>query len=106
MTEGLAIEIAEQMMRERGVGNNDYLLRYRHLVLSFSEKRSITAKSDLFILISPVPLVRVYSQSGVYDTTVLLNEAQYVHTGNFTITNLEPKLVVHVKFLQVIPKND
>lgn len=106
MTEGLAIEIAEQMMRERGIGCENYLLRYRHLVLGISETRQVSGKSDLYILLSPVPLVRVYSRSGVYDTTVLLNEAQYVHTGNFTVTNLEMKSVVQVKFLQVIPKND
>ena len=106
MTEGLAIEIAERMMRERGVGCDDYLLRFRHLILGIGETRPISAKSDLYILLSPVPLVRVLSRSGVYDTTVLLNEAQYVHTGNFTVANLETKAVVHVKFLQVIPKND
>lgn len=106
MTEGLAIEIAEQMMRERGVGCENYLLRYRHLVLRGEETRPVSGKSDLYILLSPVPFVRVYSRSGVYDTTVLLNEAQYVHTGNFTITNLENTLVAHVKFLQVIPKNE
>lgn len=106
MTEGLAIEIAEQMMRERGIGSNDYILRYRHLVLGIGETRQVSAKSDLYILLSPVPLVSVYSRSGVYDTTVLLNEAQYVHTGNFMVKNLEITAVVHVKFLQVIPKND
>lgn len=106
MTEGLAIEIAERMMRERGVGCDDYLLRFRHLILGIGETRPISAKSDLYILLSPVPLARVLSRSGVYDTTVLLNEAQYVHTGNFTVTNLETKAVVHVKFLQVIPKNN
>lgn len=106
MTEGLAIEIAENMMRERGVGCEDYLLRFRHLILGIGESRSISAKSDLYILLSPVPLARVFSRSGVYDTTVFLNEAQYVHTGEFTVTNLEIKTVIHVKFLQVIPKND
>ncbi len=106
MTEGLAIEIAERMMRERGVGCENYLLRFRHLILAIGETRSISANSDLYILLSPAPLVRVYSPSGVYDTTVLLNEAQYVHTGNVTVTNLEIKSVVHVKFLQVIAIND
>jgi hypothetical protein len=105
MTEGLAIEIAEQMMRERGIKCEDYLLRYRHLILAIGETRTVSAKSDLYILLSPVPLVRVFSRSGVYDTTILLNEAQYVHSGNFTVTNLEIKAVVHAKFLQVIPKN-
>ena len=106
MTEGLAIEIAEKMMRERGIGSDDYILRFRHLILGIGETRPVSAKSDLFILLSPVSLIRVFSRSGVYDTTVFLNEAQYVHTGNFTVTNLEIKAVVHVKFLQVIPKNN
>nr|WP_294860127.1 hypothetical protein [uncultured Fluviicola sp.] len=105
MTEGLAIEIAEKMMRERGIGCDDYLLRFRHLILGIGETRPVSAKSDLFLLLSPVSLVRVYSRSGVYDTTISLNEAQYVHTGNFTVANLDTKAVVHVKFLQVIPKN-
>lgn len=105
MTEGLAIEIAESMMRERGIKCEDYLLRFRHLILNYSEIRELSAKSELYILLSPVSLIRVFSRSGVYDTTVLLNEAQYVHTGQITVTNLEQKTVVHVKFLQVIPKN-
>ncbi|MNE07273.1 hypothetical protein D3C87_22760 [compost metagenome] len=105
MTEGLAIEIAEQMMRERGISCENYLLRYRHLVLGASETRQVSGKSDLYILLSPVSQVRVFSRSGVYDTIALLNEAQYVHTGEFTVSNLD-KAIVHVKFLQVIPKND
>jgi hypothetical protein len=104
MTEGLAIEIAEQMMRERGIKCEDYLLRYRHLILAIGETRSVSAKSDLYILLSPVSTVKVFSRSGVFDTTVLLNEAQYVHSGEITISNLD-KMVAHVKFLQVIPKN-
>lgn len=105
MTEGLAIEIAEQMMRERGVGCENYLLRYRHLVLGVSETRQVSGKSDLYILLSPVSQVRVFSRSGVYDTIALLNEVQYVHTGEFTVSNLD-QAIAHVKFLQVIPKND
>lgn len=103
MTEGLAIEIAEQMMRERGIKCEDYLLRYRHLILAIGETRSVSAKSDLYILLSPVSTVKVFSRSGVFDTTVLLNEAQYVHSGEITVSNLD-KMVAHVKFLQVIPK--
>lgn len=105
MTEGLAIEIAENMMRERGIKCEDYLLRFRHLILNIGEILQLSAKSELFILLSPVSQVRVFSRSGVYDTTVLLNEAQYVHSGEITVTNLDTKGVVHVKFLQVIPKN-
>lgn len=104
MTEGLAIEIAENMMRERGIKCEDYLLRFRHLILNGNEIRDLSAKSELFILLSPVSMVRVFSRSGVYDTTSQLNEAQYVHSGEITVTNLD-KGLVHVKFLQVIPKN-
>ncbi len=104
MTEGLAIEIAENMMRERGIKCEDYLLRFRHLILNGNETRGISANGELYFLLSPVSMVRVFSRSGVYDTTVLLNEAQYVHSGEITVTNLD-KGLVHVKFLQVIPKN-
>lgn len=104
MTEGLAIEIAENMMRERGIKCEDYLLRFRHLILNGNETREISANGELYLLLSPVSMVRVFSRSGVYDTTVLLNEAQYVHSGEITVTN-QDKGLVHVKFLQVIPKN-
>lgn len=104
MTEGLAIEIAKNVMRERGIYCEAYLLRFKHLILRFGEKRTVVAHGELYLLLSPVGNVRITSSWGVYDTVELLNEAQYVHSGIMLVENTDIKLPVHVKFLQVIPK--
>lgn len=104
MTEGLAIEIACAKMQELGIGKN-YLLRYRHFQLQGAAVMTLKADNDLFILLTPETDTRVYSRTGIFDLKDLaVSEMQYVHSGNIRIENLNIKLPVQVKFLQVIPR--
>ncbi|MBI1836442.1 MAG: hypothetical protein HYR91_04165 [Flavobacteriia bacterium] len=104
MTDGLAIEIAKKKMLELEVGEN-YLLRFRHLVLIPDESRIVKAPNDILILLLPDENIRVVSKTGAFDLTDKgISEMQYVYSGTITIQNLNQKLPVHVKLLQVIPK--
>jgi len=103
MTEGLAIEIACAKMRELGIGK-DYLLRYRHFLLLPSKQMELADFNDLFILITPDVDTRVFSPSGIFDLRDPgVSEMQYLFRGKIAIENLNPKLPIQVKFLQVIP---
>jgi len=103
MTEGLAIEIACAKMRELGVGK-DYLIRYRHFQLQALKSMDRKHPGELMILLTPDPFTQVTSTMGVFDQTDRrLKEMQYVFSDRFTITNLNTKQAIQVKFLQVIP---
>jgi len=103
MTEGLAIEIAAQKMCELGIGK-DYLLRYRHFLVEPSGTRVIKGDNHLYILLTPETDARVNSKNGIYDARdIAINEMQYLHSGEITLFNQNPKVLVSIKFLQVIP---
>ena len=102
MTEGLAIELAKQKMKELGIGES-YLLRYRHFQIQPSKQ--IKLKSPyLSLLLTPDSDTRMSSRTGLFDLRDSANaEMQYVHSGTITIDNLNIKLAIQVKILQVIP---
>lgn len=105
MTEGLAIEIVEHKMRELGVGEN-YLLRYRHFQLEPGGKRVLKTLNHLFILLTPDVDSQVSSRNGVFDLKdTTAPEMQYLHNGEITLVNQNPKFFISIKFLQVIPTN-
>ncbi|HEX9510598.1 MAG TPA: hypothetical protein VF939_08945 [Puia sp.] len=103
MTENLAIEYISRRMSE--LGRDDYHIRFRHLRLQPGEQRSLSAFSDLFILVEPPTDVRVESDVGIFDVSADgANELQYEHQGAIQVTN-HSILANHVRFIQVIPKN-
>jgi hypothetical protein len=102
MTEGLAIEIAKQIMKEQGVGES-YLLRFRHFQIQPSKQVKIKSPYKS-ILLTPDIDTRMSSRTGLFDQRDAGNaEMQYVHSGLITIDNLNVKLPIQVKILQVIP---
>lgn len=104
MTEGLAIEIAKQMMQEQGVGDQ-YIYRYRHFQLAPLGKIEMKGHNELIILIRPDDQVKAYSKAGIYNVQdTRINEMQYLHRGVVTIINQSKELHLQVKVLQVIPK--
>lgn len=104
MTEGLAIELAKRKMEELSVGEN-YLLRFRHFQIAPVSKLELKASNELFILIDPDSMIKVFSKAGVYNVQDnKINEMQYIHRGNITVINQGKKEFMQVMFLQVIPK--
>lgn len=104
MTEGLAIEIAKQMMQEQGV-NDQYIYRYRHFQLAPLGKLELKGHNELLILIRPDEQVKAYSKAGIYNVLdTRINEMQYLHRGVVTIINQSRDRYLQVKLLQVIPK--
>ena len=102
MNEGTAIEIAEQKMKELGIGK-DYIIRYRHLMLDPQQKKEIKGENHLYILIQPNSGIMVASKAGIFnmgDTGI--NEQQYIHRGLILIESFL-KSRIDVKFIQVIP---
>lgn len=103
MTEGAAYKLGEKMMHERGLCEDDYLVRYRHLVLDVSETRILDAENQLFILIDYNYSVKISSKAGVYDSTDLaIDEHQHVHRGSIKLENTIYRRS-EVRFLQLIP---
>ena len=104
MTEGLAIELAKRKMEELSVGEN-YLLRLRHFQIAPVSKLELKASNELFILLDPDSMIKVFSKAGVYNVQDnKINEMQYLHRGHITVINQGRRAFLHVKFLQVIPK--
>jgi hypothetical protein len=104
MTEGTAIELAKQKMKESGEEN--YILRFRHFQLPPISKVELNAYNELLILIRPEPYVKMYSKTGIYNSQdTKINEMQYLHQGATIIINQDYKNHLQVKVLQVIPKN-
>lgn len=103
MTEGTAIEFAEQKMRELGFGSN-YLIRYRHYRLDQNEKRIIKGENHHFFLIGDPEVIKVKSRMGIFDLNDPgINELQHHHSGRIQIENLETE-TVSVRFIQAIPQ--
>lgn len=103
MNEGTAIEIAEQKMKELGVGK-EYIIRYRHLMLDAGEKKKIKGENHLYILVQPDLGIMVASKAGIYNMRDAgINEQQYIHRGQLLIESFL-RSRIGVKFIQVIPK--
>ena len=101
MTGELALEYIRRRMAE--MGYKDYLLRFRHLVLRVNETREIIGYNQIFMLIEPVPDIRIESDVGLFDVNEdHANEMQYEHRGRIKTTNLSLS-PSNVRFLQGIP---
>jgi hypothetical protein len=103
MTSELAIEYIRRRMAE--MGYKDYLLRFRHLLLRVNETREIVGYNQIFMLIEPVPDIRIESDVGLFDVNEdHANEMQYEHRGRIRTTNLS-LTTTNVRFLQAIPNS-
>ena len=104
MTTDFAIEYIPRRMQELVVGDN-YLLKFRHFVMQPSDTLIIDAYNQYFLLVDVECDVTVSSEFGMYnllDTGI--NEQQYEHQGKISIVN-NSKTLKHIKFIQVIPRN-
>ncbi|MGZ4064216.1 MAG: hypothetical protein ACXVP0_14675 [Bacteroidia bacterium] len=105
MTIALAIEYIPRRMKDLGFGS-DYYLRFRHFVLQAAEQLNIDADNHYYILVDEVADVSIASDFGIYDLSdPAVNEQNYEHQGKISITN-NASGTTHVRFIQVIPKNN
>ncbi|RYZ30058.1 MAG: hypothetical protein EOO10_04140 [Chitinophagaceae bacterium] len=104
MTSDLALDYISRRMVEMGVGKN-YLLRFRHVLLKVGEIREVIAYNQIFLLIEPMPSIRIESDVGLFDLNEdQANEMQYEHRGRIRIANLSLS-PTNARFLQAIPIN-
>ena len=104
MTSDLALDYIARRMNEMGFGKK-YLIRFRHILLKLGEVREISAYNQIFLLIEPMPNIRIESDVGLFDLTEdHANEMQYEHRGRIKITNLS-LTPTNARFLQAIPIN-
>lgn len=104
MTTDFALEYITRMMQDLGV-NNNYLLKFRHLVIQPNDLVIIDGYNEYFLLVYADNYLKVCSEFGVYDLSDNgINEQQYEHQGEITITN-DSAIPKHIKFIQVIPKH-
>ena len=102
MTTNFALEYIPRRMQELGV-NNNYLLKFRHLVIQPNDIVIVDAYNEYFLLVQAGNDLKVKSEFGVYDLfDTGINEQQYEHQGKISITNLSYS-VQHIKFIQIIP---
>lgn len=103
MTEGTAYKLGEKMMRERGLCEKDFIVRYRHLMLDALERRTVDAENQLFILIDFNYAIKIQSKAGVYDRIdEAIDEQQHIHRGRISLEN-KFEFRSEVRFLQLIP---
>ncbi|MEM6771707.1 MAG: hypothetical protein AAF597_14075 [Bacteroidota bacterium] len=101
MTVGFALDYIEKRMLAMGHGDN-YVLKFRHLVLQPNEERAFSAFNEYYLLVEDHPWVRITSDFGWYDCqTRLIDELQYEHFGKIRVINPTAKMI-HVKFIQVL----
>lgn len=104
MTSDLALDYISRRMAEMGFGKN-YLLRFRHVLLKVGELREIVAYNQVFLLIEPMPSIRIESDVGLFDVNEdQANEMQYEHRGRIRISNLSLS-PTNARFIQAIPIN-
>ena len=104
MTTNFALEYIPRRMQELGV-NNNYLLKFRHLVIQPNDIVIVDAYNEYFLLVQAGNDLKVKSEFGLYDLfDTGINEQQYEHQGKITITNTS-KILKHIKFIQVIPRH-
>lgn len=100
----LAIEFIQIRMREYGFA--DYGEQYHHFVLQPSEIKKIEAFNHFYFLMDETANVSVSSYSGDYDlSSTAIDEQTYEHQGLVTIVN-NGSSPAHVRFIQIIPKDN
>lgn len=102
MKEELAAHYLSSRMREQGHAHR-FALRLRHFVLKATEKITVKAWGDLFLMLGENCDARVSSENGVFDLSATnLSEQQHEHSGLILIENPTDS-TVHVKMMQAIP---
>ena len=105
MSPDFAIVYIKRRMHELGHEDN-YLLKYRHLLVEEKATRKLDADTDFYYLIGHAQGASISSASGVYDLTdKTLNELQHEHQGRITIVNKTEKQIA-IRFIQAIPKQE
>ena len=104
MTPELANEYIKRRMKELGHENN-YHIRFRHLVLGPMEVRKMDLHLQLLILAAPKENIRIQSDMGIFDVAEFAtNELQYEHRGTVVITNYSA-MPQQVQLIQVLFKS-
>jgi len=104
MNIALALEYIPRRMKELGYDNN-YILRFRHLVFKPSEKIEIDAYNQFYILVEEAQDISIESQTGIFNlSSNNTNEMQYEHQGLIAIANISNS-TRHVRFIQVVPRH-
>jgi hypothetical protein len=102
MTAELALEYISKRVCELGYGN-DYTIRVRHFVLKPKESRKINSHDQFFVLLEPYCELRIESANALFDMSEnQINELQYEHRGEITLTN-QSIFITHARFIQVVP---
>lgn len=97
-------EYIKQRIKEL-IGQENYVIHFRHLVLLPNEEISIKAGTDIYILTDVIDDVRVESDTGLFDFgSSETNEQVYEHRGAIQILNLSSN-TNHIPFIQFIDKN-
>jgi hypothetical protein len=106
MTIDLALQYIPKRMLELGYGEDEYAIRFRHLVLTAGEQRAIDAFNQLYILVEQTEDISIRSELGLYDLSATnVNELQYEHQGQIKIKNQSVQ-IRHVRFIRVIFKTN
>lgn len=104
MTIQYALEQIPRTMRDLGV-NDNYLLKFRHLVIPPNDSTTIDGYSEYYFLVQAGNDLQVKSEFGDYDLLDNgIREQRYEHQGKIIITNPSDGYK-HIKFIQVIPKH-
>lgn len=92
----------ESRMKELGHCNG-YVMRIKHFVIGAEQTVKISAFGEIYILLEPVPDVRIESDLGVYSNVANAPEQQHEHTGQIFLRNLTNDGDCNVQFVQAIP---
>ncbi len=104
MTIEFALAYIPRRMIELGVGNN-YMLKFRHLIVKPLEELQIPAYNQFYILVDQPQEVSITSEFGIFDLLETnSNEIIYEHQGLITIKNNSTDYY-RIRFVQVIPKH-
>ncbi|HYG53127.1 MAG TPA: hypothetical protein VD905_19645 [Flavobacteriales bacterium] len=92
----------DSRMKEQGHCNG-YVMRVKHYVIGPRQTVKVPAYGEIFILLEPVPDVKIESDLGVFSNTGMAPEQQHEHTGQILLTNLSSNGNCDVQFVQAIP---
>lgn len=105
MTSAIVMDYIKKRMSQSGHGDN-YTVYLRHYIISAGGTMTIDARNQLYVMIEPVEMLYLLSDSGLYDlSTTFNNEVVYEHTGNIEMRNYAGDRTIHVRFVQAIPLN-
>lgn len=105
MNLAFALDFIPRRMSELGFGE-DYITRYRHVLVEDKTVLTINANNQFMYFISPEEMnLSIRSKRGVFSLSdYSINEQQHEHSGKIEINN-QTGQNLYVLFVQVIPKN-